>query len=70
MNKLLTLAISAAISLSLMGCTMSEDPADHNRRVLRYANIEAREFVEDIDYLLLIDEPSHLTPYHLPSKPH
>ena len=52
------------------GKTMALDRPDHAKQIQRSMDIEFREMVEDIDYALLIDEPSGLTPYHLPTKPH
>jgi hypothetical protein len=75
MNKLLMLVLTGCLLVPLMGLlagcpTMSLDAKDHERQITRYAEIECKQVSEDWDYLWLVDEPSHLTPYHLPSKPH
>ena len=53
----------------VMGCTMTEDPRDHSKRVARNMNLDLRQAVEDFDYLMLWDEPSHLTGYYMPHAP-
>ncbi|MDD4889307.1 MAG: hypothetical protein PHU85_05205 [Phycisphaerae bacterium] len=70
MKRLLAFTLGAALFSGLAGCTMNEDPQDHGRRIARGADLESRQMIEDIDYLLLVDQPSKLTPYYMPSKPH
>jgi hypothetical protein len=74
MNKLMTWVLGIGLAMPLIGamagCTMVEDPQEHYRRLSRNFDLETRELVEDLDTLTMYDEPSHLTPYYMPHKPH
>jgi hypothetical protein len=74
MNKLMLCILGIGLAMPLVGllagCTMVEDPQEHYRRLARNEDLESRQFVEDVDYAILADEPSKLTPYFMPSKPH
>ena len=74
MNKLMTWVLGIGLSMPLIammaGCTMVEDPQEHYRRLARNMDLESRQMVEDLDTLIMADEPSQLTPYYMPHKPH
>ncbi len=49
-----------------VGCTeVTETPAEVAHRQRHTAEVNERELWEDIDTFLLMDEPSHLTKWHV-----
>jgi len=62
MRKLLGLMLVAAVGLILSGCeTMTRDSEMQIRKYSRIAEINRRLLAEDIDAILLLDQPSRLT---------
>lgn len=66
MKKLLVMLLVMA-GAYLAGCTVTETPAERCRRYSDITCIQAREGVEDLDYFLLYERPSYLTPWHIRS---
>ncbi len=71
MKKLLMIALVAAVVLPMValmtGCeTMVMDTMDRQHMIRRNIDIERKQFNEDVDYLMLWDEPSQLSPWYLP----
>ena len=56
-----------ALVWSLCGCTHpGETVAETNRRHLRVLGVNQESMLKDIDAVLLLDEPSHLTDRRVP----
>ncbi len=56
-----------ALVWSLCGCTQpGETVAETNRRHLRVLGVNEENMLRDIDTVLLLDEPSHLTDRRVP----
>lgn len=54
----------AGVGLLLTGCqTMTMDSEQHIRHYSRVADLNRRMLAEDVDALLLLDQPSSLTHY-------
>ena len=53
----------------LAGCqqqTLTRDEPQQNEKYSRIADLNRRMFAEDIDAILLLDQPSDLTRWHIP----
>lgn len=57
---------AVVLVLASGGCTMTESKAQRAHRIDVVIDYEARQLVEDIDYVLMIDHPSRLTKWHIP----
>ncbi len=56
-----------ALVWSLCGCTHpGETVAETNRRHLRVLGVNQESMLKDVDAVLLLDEPSHLTDRRVP----
>lgn len=62
---LLTLTLLAGALLG--GCTMTETASERCRRIANINEIQARQLVEDHDYIWLYEKPTYLTPWHIDS---
>jgi hypothetical protein len=63
--KTLLVAMLLSLGILLGGCTMTETPTERNQRIVRGADIQSREMVEDWDVFWLVDRPTYLSPWYV-----
>ena len=63
MKKLLLLLALCLVTWTA-GCTLTETPAERNRRIAHIWDLQSKMMVEDIDYFLLLDRNSNLSEWH------
>lgn len=56
--------IRSNMTPELKTTAMTDD--QHKTRIVRSVDHNLRQIWDDLDYLFLIDQPSHLTPYPIP----
>ncbi|NLF29519.1 MAG: hypothetical protein GX591_01380 [Planctomycetes bacterium] len=62
MTKVLIAMTLVAVFL-LGGCTMTESPSEHYRRIADSQELQMRMLVEDIEMVLLLTRPEYSTPW-------
>jgi len=69
LSAVLGIALCALVFV-LSGCEFLDQPgetaAEGHRRHLRNLRLQRQQFMHDVDYLLLMDEPSRLSEERLP----
>jgi len=68
MRRLLAVAVMAAISVWLIGCsagTLTTTSKERDHRIKRIMDTDMKLFIDDFDRALLLDRPSRLTPYQM-----
>jgi len=69
MWKVIITVLFLALGLFPAGCqTVTRTKEQQIRKYSRIADLNRRMLAEDIDALLLLDEPSSLTQWHVPVK--
>ena len=64
MNRLLLVFVVCGAVL-FAGCnTLVDTHQERNRRITHLSDLQMRMFVEDLDYLLLLERSSALTQWH------
>ena len=61
--------VLSTVVICLSGCSLEqpgETVAEGRRRHIRKARIEQQELVQDLDYILLADQPSKLSEMRIP----
>lgn len=53
------------IGVNGCGPNMTETPAERDHKIRRLADIEAREFNDDVELFLQLDRPSRLSKWHV-----
>jgi len=69
MKRMLMAIVAAGVLTCLAGCqTMIRDSDQQMEHYNRVAEINRRILAEDIDAILLLDRPSHLSRWHIRDK--
>ena len=63
-NRLEVDSIRANMTPELQTTAMTS--SQHKTRIARSVDHNLRQIWDDLDYIFLIDQPSHLTPYPIP----
>ena len=62
MTKVLIAMTLVAVFL-MAGCTMTENPGEHYRRIVDSQELQTRMLVEDIETVFLLTRPEYSTPW-------
>ena len=66
MRKIMIAALVLTLGFVLSGCqTMTRDSEQQIQKYSRISDLNRRMLTEDVDALLLLDQPSNLSWYHV-----